>query len=120
MRTTDRSGNWGVGESFDEVKAQMERETYEQIKCALKFSLINLQGETLTKTAAKLHEDYLSGNQEDKPVLIDQGLPIFSYKGFCITIDNAVWTFEGDEDEFTHRDLLAGLQAVDSIQEERG
>lgn len=111
---------WGVNRDFEAVKNEMELETYESFKKALTACpLFSIQGDELTKTAHKLHDDFLAGDQEDLPYLDDNGFPVFTYKGFCITVESAVWTFEDDEEEFTHKDFLKGLIAVDRILEER-
>lgn len=114
MRTTaDDPGYWGIGEAFEIVKAEMERETFEAFQRALK-DCFWITGADKIKIANKLHEDYLSGDQQDLPYLNDH-LPVFDYKGFCITVHLAEWTFEDDEDRFTCKDLLKGLYHVDYL-----
>lgn len=103
-----------MNEIFDAIKCEMELETFEVFKDALK-NFFNMTEEEKIKIAAKLHDDFLAGDQEDLPYL-DDGFPVFTYKGFCITVENAVWTFEDDEQEFTHRSLLGGLYSVDLVE----
>lgn len=102
-----------MNEIFDAIKCEMEVETFEVFKDALEN--LDMTEEEKIKLAAKLHNDFLKGDQEDLPYL-DDGFPIFTYRGFCITFDDPRWTFEGDEQMFTCRSLLGGLYSVDLVE----
>lgn len=110
---------WGVNEDFEAVKNEMEREQYDEIKKFLQHPFIGYAGDKLTKTAAKLHADFLENEEDlDNAVWWDDGVPCLSYKDFFITLKAAQWFFDDACDEqFFVIDLLEGLQAVDSIQE---
>lgn len=99
---------------MDAAREELEKESYEEIKCLLQHPFIGYAGDKLTKTASKLQEAFLAGNDEDAAWLEGE-LPSFSYKNFYISIQGAEWHFEGVTQSFTEKDLLVGLYTVDLI-----
>ncbi len=112
----DDAEYWGVGEDFENVKNEMERERYEEIKAFLQHPFIGYAGDKLTATASKIHQAALE--DEESPVWTDdEGINI-SYGEYHIHTKNAGWIFEGKTRKFEINDLLAGLCRVDSINQE--
>jgi len=110
----DDSEYWGVGESFDRVRIEMELEIYNEIKSVLEHPMVGYSGDKLTKTASKLQQHFLI-TDIDEAAWLDEGIPAFDYKDHFVTIEGDKWIVE-DFEELNSNDLLAVLLQIDLLE----
>lgn len=104
---------WGVYEDFEAVKAEMEREQYEEIKIFIKH--LGYAGDVLTQITAKLHADFLKQENDGIDAACWQADgPSMSYKDFHIYRYYNAWCFDCSRGfKFWRDNLLDGLLEAD-------